>query len=81
MWICVQIPVDLGFQVSEMVSLASPAEQSSVCDMVEKQHHLSKSTTNLGKDQFLVPRVGSHSGQGFPIFHFIQPKKLVDAAQ
>lgn len=74
-------PGDLGFQVMETVSLTAPAEQSCVRDVVEEQHHLAKSPTNLGKDQFLVSRVGSRSGQGFPSSRFIQPKKLRDAAQ
>ena len=74
-------PGDLGFQVLETVSLTAPAEQSCVCDVVEEQHHLSQSPTDPGRDQFLVSRVGSRLGQGFPISHFIQPKKLGDAAQ
>lgn len=52
-------PRDLGFQVLETVSLAVPAEQSCMYDMVEEPHHLSKSPTDPGKDQFLVSWVGS----------------------
>lgn len=60
-------PRDLGFQVLETVSLAVPAEQSCTCDMVEETHHLSKSPTDPGKDQFLVSWDGSCQRQGFPI--------------
>lgn len=74
-------PRDVDIPVLVVVSLAAPAEQSCVRDVAEEQHHLSKSPTDPGKDQFLVSRMGSYSWQGFPISHFIQPKKLSDAAQ
>lgn len=64
----------------ETVSLAASAEQSCVRDVAEEQHHLSKSPTDPGKDQFPVSRMDSCSWQGFPISHYIQPKKLRDAA-
>lgn len=49
--------------------------------MVGKQHHLFRSPTDPGKDQFLVSWVGLCLEEDFPISHFIQPKKLRDAAQ